>query len=103
MAFMSMGLERCPFIPASSAWRTSSAKALAVMATMGIFAARGWLLARKARFSQHTLTEEELNLLRGLVDRERSHLCAAPGLIRQLARRYWWGRPKGPVPPKQGE
>ena len=29
MAFMSMGLDRWPLIPASSAWRTSSAKALA--------------------------------------------------------------------------
>ena len=53
-------------------------------------------LAQKARFSQHTLTEEELSFLRGLVDRERTRLCAAPGLPKRLAWRYWWG-----MPPKQ--
>ena len=58
-------------------------------------------LARKARFSQHTLTEEELSILRDLVDRERTRICAASGLPRRLVRRYWWGRPRAPVPPKE--
>ena len=56
-------------------------------------------LAQKARFSQHTLTQEELGLLRYLVDRERSRLCVVSGLPRRLAFRYWWGRPGTPVPP----
>ena len=66
-------------------------------------------LAQKARFSQHTLTREELDLLRRLVDRERTRLCVAPGLPKRLFWRYWWGMPKGPVPladgtlPKQEE
>ena len=50
-------------------------------------------LAQKARFSQHTLTQEELGLLRGLVDRERARLCAASGPAKRLAFCYWWGRP----------
>ena len=66
-------------------------------------------LAQKARFSQHTLTQEELSLLRYLVDRERSRLCVVTGLPMRLVFRYFWGRPKTPVPPadwampKQGE
>ena len=56
-------------------------------------------LAQKARFSQHTLTREELGLLRYLVDRERSRLCVVPSLTMRLAFRYWWGRPRPPVPP----
>ena len=56
-------------------------------------------LAQKARFSQHILTQEELGLLRYLVDRERSRLCVVSGLPRRLVFRYWWGRPGTPVPP----
>ena len=56
-------------------------------------------LAQKARFSQHTLTREELSVLRDLVDRERSCLCEVFGLPRRLVFRYWWGRPGTPVPP----
>ena len=56
-------------------------------------------LAQKARFSQHTLTQEELGLLRNLVDWERGRLCAAPGLPRRLIFRYWWGMPGASVPP----
>ena len=55
-------------------------------------------LAQKARFSQHTLTREELGLLQYLVDRERSRLCVVPRLPMRLAFRYWWGRPGVPVP-----
>ena len=60
-------------------------------------------LAQKARFSQHTLTEEELRTLRALVDRERVRLCAAPGRAKRLAFRYWWGMPKPPAPLTGGE
>ena len=56
-------------------------------------------LAQKARFSQHTLTREELGLLQYLVDRERSRLCVVSRLPIRLAFRYWWGRPRVPVPP----
>ena len=56
-------------------------------------------LAQKARFSQHTLTQEELGLLRYMVDRERSRLCVVPRLPMRLVFRYWWGRPRVPVPP----
>ena len=61
--------------------------------------ARAVELAQKARFSQHTLTQDELDLLRYLVDRERSRLCVVPRLPMRLVFRYWWGRPKTPVPP----
>lgn len=66
-------------------------------------------LAQKARFSQHTLTQEELSFLRDLVDRERTRLCVAPGLPKRLVCRYWWGMPREPGPltdrtlPKQEE
>ena len=56
-------------------------------------------LAQKARFSQHTLTQEELDLLRYLVDRERTRLCVVSGLPWRLVFRYWWGMPGMPVPP----
>ena len=56
-------------------------------------------LAQKARFSQHTLTREELGLLRYLVDRERSRLCVVSQLPRRLVFLYWWGRPRPSVPP----
>lgn len=50
-------------------------------------------LAQKAKFSQHTLTPEELAELRALVDRERARLCAELGPVKRLAFRYLWGRP----------
>ena len=59
-------------------------------------------LAQKARFSQHTLTQEELGVLRGLVDRERTRLCVVFGLPKRLVCRYWWGRPKPPPPLTRG-
>ena len=71
--------------------------------------ARAVELAQKARFSQHTLTREELSFLRDLVDRERTRLCVAPGLPKRLVWRYWWGMPKPSLPltdrtqPKQEE
>lgn len=58
-------------------------------------------LARKARFSQHTLTEEELGELRALVDRERERLCIVLGPLERLAFRYLWGAPRRPRPPKE--
>lgn len=51
-------------------------------------------LAQKARFSQHTLTREELSLLCSLVDRERTRLCVTPGRAKRLLFRYFWGMPK---------
>ena len=50
-------------------------------------------LAQKARFSQHTLTEEELDRLRALVDDQRARLCAALGPLPWLAFRFLWGAP----------
>ncbi len=51
-------------------------------------------LARKARFSQHTLTREELGVLRAQLDGERTRLGRELPLLRRLAFRYWWGLPK---------
>ncbi len=51
-------------------------------------------LARKARFSRHTLTREELDEMRELVDGERARLCASPAWWKRLAARYLWGKPK---------
>ena len=65
----------------------------------GVMDPRAVELAQKARFSQHTLTQEELSCLRCLVDWERSRLCAASGLPQRLVFRYWWGRPGRSVPP----
>ena len=50
-------------------------------------------LAQKAKFSQHTLTREELAELRGLLDRERARLCAELSPVKRLAFRYLWGAP----------
>ena len=61
--------------------------------------ARAVELAQKARFSQHTLTGEELSFLRYLADRERTRLCVVTGLPQRLVFRYWWGMPGKPVPP----
>ena len=51
-------------------------------------------LAQKARFSQHTLTEEELNELRSMVDRERTRLCIILDPLPRLAFRWFWGSPR---------
>lgn len=51
-------------------------------------------LAEKARFSQHTLTEEELDYLRRQVDRERTRLCVTSSLPKRLVFRYLWGLPR---------
>lgn len=60
----------------------------------GGIAPRALELAQKAKFSQHTLTPEELAELRVFVDRERARLCASPPLWKRLAARYLWGRPR---------
>lgn len=57
-------------------------------------------LAQKARFSQHTLTKEELDELREFVDVERERLCIVLDPLPRLAFRYLWGTP---VRPKTGE
>ncbi|MBD5084070.1 MAG: transglutaminase domain-containing protein [Clostridiales bacterium] len=59
----------------------------------GQIAPRALELAQKARFSQHTLTREELDEMRALVDEERARLCASPDRWKRLAARYRWGRP----------
>lgn len=53
-------------------------------------------LAQKARFSQHTLTKEELDGLRELVDVERERLCVILDPLPRLAFRFLWGMPKRP-------
>lgn len=73
----------------------------------GEAAPRALELAQKAKFSQHTLTPEELGELRALVDRERARLCASPPGWRRLAALYVWGRPQmgentGEFPEKPG-
>lgn len=50
-------------------------------------------LAQKARFSQHTLTREELDELRAFVDGERARLCVVLSPGARLVFRYIWGRP----------
>ncbi|MBD5133758.1 MAG: transglutaminase domain-containing protein [Clostridiales bacterium] len=50
-------------------------------------------LAQKAKFSQHTLTPEELDEMRAFVDKERERLCACPSVWKRLAARYLWGKP----------
>lgn len=57
-------------------------------------------LAQKARFSQHTLTKEELDELREFVDVERERLCVVLDPLPRLAFRYLWGMP---ARPKTGE
>lgn len=58
---------------------------------------QGVELAEKAKFSPHTLTEEEAAALRRLVDRERARLAAGPSRWRRLLFRYVWGRPPHPA------
>lgn len=50
-------------------------------------------LAQKARFSQHTLTPEELGEMRAFVAAEQARLCAGLTGVRRLAFLYLWGRP----------
>ena len=59
-------------------------------------------LAQKARFSQHTLSAEELAELRALVDRERGRLCVVLGPVERLVFRYLWGMPRRPRPADGG-
>lgn len=73
----------------------------------GEVAPRALELAQKARFSQHTLTPEELAEMRAFVDAERARLCASPPMWKRLALRYLWGKPKtgkntGETPEKLG-
>ena len=58
---------------------------------------QGVELAEKAKFSPHTLTEEEAAALRRLVDQERVRLAAGPSRWRRLLFRYVWGRPPHPA------
>ena len=51
-------------------------------------------LAEKAKFSQHTLTAEELAELRALADGQRKRLCVILDPLPRLAFRYLWGMPK---------
>lgn len=57
-------------------------------------------LAQKAKFSQHTLTPEELEELRALADGQRERLCVVLPPLPRLAFRYFWGVPKKPRPGK---
>ena len=59
----------------------------------GLVDERAVELAQKAKFSQHTLTGEELADMRALVDRERERLCASPSRWKRLAARWFWGKP----------
>ncbi len=53
-------------------------------------------LAQKARFSQHTLTREELDELREMMDVERERLCIVLDPAARLVFRYFWGMPTKP-------
>ncbi len=63
----------------------------------GVIDPQGVELAEKAKFSPHTLTEEEAAALRRLVDRERARLSAGPSRWRRLLFRYVWGGPPHPA------
>lgn len=58
---------------------------------------QGLELAEKAKYSGHTLTEEELAGLTRLVARERTRLAAGLVWWRRLPFRYLWGMPSPPV------
>lgn len=58
---------------------------------------QGVELAEKAKYSAHTLTEEELAVLTRLVARERTRLAAGLAWWRRLPFRYLWGMPSPPV------
>lgn len=51
-------------------------------------------LAEKAKYSAHTLTEEELAQLTRLLDGERVRLSVGPAWWRRLLFRYVWGMPR---------
>lgn len=55
---------------------------------------QGVELAEKAKYSAHTLTEEELARLTGLLDGERVRLSVGPAWWRRLLFRYVWGMPR---------
>ena len=54
---------------------------------------RAVALAQKAKFSQHTLTQQELDELNLLLDRERERLCVILGPVERILFRYFWGKP----------
>ena len=58
---------------------------------------QGVELAEKAKYSSHTLTEEELAVLTRLVARERTRLAAGLAWWQRLPFRYLWGMPSPPV------
>lgn len=60
-------------------------------------------LAQKAKFSRHTLTREELDELRALVDVERERLCVILDPIPRLVFRCLWGMPKRPKRREEGD
>jgi len=49
-------------------------------------------LAQKAKFSQHSLTREEVDEIRAMVDRERDRLCIVLAPVQRLVFRYLWGK-----------
>ena len=51
-------------------------------------------LAEKARFSQHTLTDEERQTLTRKVDEQRFRLCQRLHPVKRIVFRYLWGKPK---------
>jgi len=48
-------------------------------------------LAEKAKFSQHTLTEDERSTMAALTQREAESLDARLSLVKRLLLRYWFG------------
>lgn len=48
-------------------------------------------LAEKAKFSQHTLTEDERSTMAALTQREAESLDAGLSLVKRLLLRYWFG------------
>lgn len=58
-------------------------------------------LARKARFSQHTLTEEERQTMLCLLNAERAHLARRLSWWKRPLFRYLWGVPTDTGPDKE--
>lgn len=58
-------------------------------------------LARKARFSQHTLTGEERQAMVDLLDGQRAQLARRLPWWKKLLFRYLWGAPATPAPDKE--
>lgn len=56
-------------------------------------------LAQKARFSQHTLSEEERAAVVSCFDGQRRQLAATLSPVKKLAFRYLWGGPKEELEP----